>query len=47
MKRELNICVYCGKFAKWEDLVLDEFIPDSEYTSESISYRHRRGICKK
>jgi len=40
--RGANRCNDCNKFAKWEDLRVDEFIPDTYFSAEYTSY-----ICKK
>jgi len=39
-------CCICGKFAKYEDLELYEFTPDSDFTSEDISCAHQVCIDK-
>jgi hypothetical protein len=37
-----NQCAVCGKFAKWEDLRLEKFTPDTEYSIETYEYWHKK-----
>lgn len=41
-KKHIARCDYCGQFKKYKDLKIDEFIPDTHFSSEDFVW-----ICKK
>ena len=41
-----HYCIVCRKYKTWESLILVEYIPDSEFSKESMTYACKECLRK-
>lgn len=49
-KKKQNVpanCCLCGKFIKYEEIEMVNFIPDSPFGPEQVTFQHNGKKCKK